>query len=319
MGDIKQEVLKTLAFYDIFKYPLTSLEIQKNLGIGASLKEVRAALDGLKSENKIIMESGYFFLPRDGNLAEKRKARFLISFKKFERAKKIARLFAWFPFIKFIGACNSLGYFNATGGSDIDLFIIARSNHLWTARFFSAAVLKIFNLRPTAETGKDKFCLSFFISDDALDISGAALPGGDPYFYHWMGWIMPLYNDGIWQKFVAANNWIKGFSPNFLPQNHYFAPRPSEALLVPHSFNGVAREGGPRPRFMKKIFERVFSGAEIFFKKVQLKAMPVSLKEAANRCDGSVVINDKMLKFHLLDRRKEYKEKYENSGQQKIF
>lgn len=300
MEKLKYEVLKVLAFYDIFRYPLTVLEIYKNLGTAAGVGEVCGALSELKAENKIIMESGYFFLPENGNAAEKRKARFLISFKKLERAKRIARVFAWFPFIKFIGVCNSLGYFNAAENSDIDFFIIARSKHIWTARFFSAAVLKFFNLRPTAETGKDKFCLSFFISDGALDISGAALPHGDPYFWHWMNWTLPLYDDKIYEHFVAANGWIKNIFPNFIPQNHYFAKRPSEALC----------EGGSRPRFIKKIFEKFLGGAEKFLKNIQLKAMPASLKESVNRGDGSVVINDEMLKFHLLDRRAEYRDKF---------
>jgi hypothetical protein len=290
MENLKYEILKVLAFYDIFKYPLTVLEVQKNLGAAAGLQEVRGVLCELKNENKIIMESGYFFLPGNENAAENRKARFLISFKKLERAKKIARLFAWFPFIKFIGVCNSLGYFNAAEGSDIDFFIIVRAGHIWTARFFPAAILKIFNLRPTAKTNKDKLCFSFFVSDGAPDISGVALPGSDPYFWHWMNWILPLYDDKIYERFIEANGWIKNLFPNFMPQNHYFAPR---------------------PRFIKKIFEKILAGAEKFLQNVQLKAMPANLKEAVNRNDGSVVINDEMLKFHLLDRRAEYREKYE--------
>jgi len=130
MGELKSEILKTLAFYDIFKYPLTPLEIQKNLTLAADLKDVRGASDELKNENKILIKDGYFFLPQDEDLSAQRKARFLFSSKKLERAKKIARLFAWFPFIKFIGACNSLGFFNAAEGSDIDFLIVNKEGKL---------------------------------------------------------------------------------------------------------------------------------------------------------------------------------------------
>ncbi len=300
MAEIKSEILKTLAFYDIFEYPLTPLEIHKNLGTAADFADVAAALNELKIENKIIMESGYFFLAGREDLAAERKARFLISFKKLERAKKIARLFAWFPFIKFIGACNSLGYFNAAEGSDIDFFIITRRGRIWITRFLTTIPLIIFNLRPKAGNMRDKFCLSFYVADNALDISSVALREGDPYFYHWFCWILPLYDDGIWQKFIGANGWVKNYFPNFVPQNNYFA-------LVPRSLGEV----GPRPRFIKKIFEKLFFLPEKFFRWGQTLAMPRELKEAVFRGDNSVVINDEMLKFHLLDRREEYKNNYE--------
>ncbi len=286
MGELKSEILKTLAFYDIFKYPLTPLEIHKNLRVAADFLNIARALDELKSENKIILQSGYFFLPQEENLAEKRKARFLISFKKLERAKKIVRVFAWFPFVRFIGACNSLGYFNAAEKSDIDFFIIARRGRLWITRFLTTMPLIIFNLRPRAGNMRDKFCFSFYVADDALDISRVALRGGDPYFYHWFGWIMPLYNDGVWQEFISANGWTKNIFPNFISQNNYFAAR---------------------PRFIKKIFEKLLFLPESFFRRGQMIAMPRELKEATSRGDASVVINDEMLKFHLLDRREEYR------------
>lgn len=291
MEELKSEILKTFAFYDIFKFPLTPLEVHKNLGVAANFADVARILDELKNENKIILQSGYFFLPQDENLAERRKACFLISFKKIERAKRIVRLFAWFPFVKFIGVCNSLGFFNAGDGSDIDFFVVIKRGRLWTARFFMNAFLKIFNLRPARGNNKDKICLSFFISDDGLDISEVALAGGDPYLYHWTAWLLPLYDEKVYKKFFEANAWIKNYLPNLTAQNNYFVPR-------------------HRP--IKRIFEKIIGGRwEQKLKNFQLKIMPKELKDAVNRGDKSVVINDKMLKFHLLDRRTEYKRNYE--------
>lgn len=292
MGELKSEILKTLAFYDIFKFPLTPLEVHKNLAMAADFADVVRALDELRNENKLILQSGYFFLPQDKNLAEERKARFLVSFKKLERAKKVSRLFAWFPFVKFVGVCNSLGFFNARSTSDIDFFVVIKRGRLWTARFFMNAFLKIFNLRPLRGDNKDKICLSFFISDEVLNISQIALAGGDPYFYHWMAWLLPLYDEKVYKKFFEANAWIKNYLPNLTAQDNYFVPR-------------------HRP--VKRIFEKIIGGRlERKLKNFQLKIMPQELKDAEKRGDNSVVINDGMLKFHLLDRRAEYKEKYKS-------
>jgi len=291
MENIDREILKVLAFYDVFEFPLTGLEIHKNLGVKAGFGETHQVLDNLKNNFIIKEKDGYYFLPPK-ETAGKRKARFLISFSKLQRAKKIAWLLSYFPFIRFIGLCNSTGYFNANEASDVDFFIIARNKHIWTARFFAVFFLKIFNLRPSLKTNKDKICLSFLISEDGLDISNVALAGGDPYFYHWFSWIMPLYGEKFWKKFIAGNGWIKNHLPNFLEQRGLIVKKFSPA---------------------KMILEKIFLSPhwETLFRKIQLRLMPKELKEAAVlRTDKSVVISDKMLKFHLIDRRSEYREKY---------
>jgi hypothetical protein len=291
MEALKEAIRKTLAFYGIFEFPLTPLEILKNLEISVDLAGVMATLRELEAEGKILKKDGYFFLPQEKDLAVQRKARFLISFTKLRRAKRLAKLFSFFPFVKFAGACNSLGYWNARPESDIDFFIIAKSGRIWTARFLTTLFLKIFGLRPAARETADKFCLSFYAADDALDISPAALPDGDPYFYRWFNWITPLYDDGVWRGFVSANGWIKNHLPNFFPQD------------------AIKASGQP---FFKKAAEKLFFIPENFFRKIQLSAMPDELKSATGRGDGSVIMSDRMLKFHLLDRRKEYKENYES-------
>ncbi|MBU4421599.1 hypothetical protein L6259_02320 [Candidatus Parcubacteria bacterium] len=291
MYDLKYEILKVLSFYDIFEFPLTICEIKKSIGIRKKLEEIYSALELLEQENKIQKEDGYYFLPQNLDGAKKRKARFLISLKKMERAKKVAKIFSRFPFIRFIGVCNSLGYMNAEDKSDIDFFIIAESGRLWTARFLTASFLKIFNMRPKNGENKDKICLSFFISKDFLDISKIALSDGDPYLFHWMLWLTPLYDSGIYQKFLKENIWIKKYFPAFYGQDTAFS------------------------KILKNPIQRVREAPFIFFperiiKKFQLKVMPRGMKGALKKGDNSVIINDEMLKFHLIDRRAEYRERF---------
>lgn len=293
--NLEREILKTLAFYSVFDFPLTAFEIYKNLGAPAKLDEVCVAIDTLKSNSLVKDKNGYYFLPQkdSANPAEKRKARFLVSFKKLNRAKKIAWFLSYFPFVRFIGICNSLGYFNASDESDIDFFIIARRGRVWTARFFMAFFLKIFNLRPTLSFNRDRICLSFIIADDGLDISAVKLDGGDPYFYHWFSWIMPLYGWKHYKNFIEANSWIKNYFPNFLGQGGI-----------------IVKKFSP----FKMVIEKIFLAPqwEAALKAVQLRIMPKELKEAAaSRTDKSVVINDKMLKFHLADKRKYYRDEFE--------
>lgn len=298
MEMLKKEVLKTLAFYDIFGYPLTPLEIYKGLGVKAEFADILPALEELLGENKIIKESGYFFLPQDllknnlvkgADLAEKRKARFLISLKKAKRAARIGKILSLFPFVKFIAVCNSLGFLNASEESDIDIFVITKAGRIWTARFLIAGFLRIFNLRPALGATKDRICASFFISEDNLCLRGMLLPGGDPYFCHWLAWLLPLHDEKIYKKFLEANAWIKEYLPNFIPQDAY-----KHKSAMGRIFRAVSR------RLLGRGFEN-------FVKRIQLNIMPEDLKNAAGRGDNSVIISDSVLKFHLLDRREEYR------------
>ncbi|MFA5133887.1 MAG: hypothetical protein WC459_03755 [Patescibacteria group bacterium] len=289
------EVFKALSFYDIFEYPLTLLEIHRNLEASCDMTEAALALETLKTKNKIAEESGFFFLSGRNGLAEKRKSRFLISFKKIKKARRAVAFFRLLPWIKFIGICNSLGNMNASNESDIDFFVITKKKRLWTARFFLAGALKIFGLRPGKIT-RDKMCLSFFAGEDGLDVSGAALPDGDPYFYRWISWIMPLYDDGIYQKFIESNAWVKNFLPNFKEQR-------TDAVHPNFKNTGLA----------------FGNWLEARLKNFQLKIMPQELKEALLRSDRSVILGDAIIKLHALDRRMEYKKNYElriNNGEQ---
>ena len=280
-----------MAFYDIFDYPLTALELYRNLETVAEFGELIRVLEILKNENKIKEESGFFYLPEKIFSVDKRKTRFLISSKKMKRAKRIAKVLSFFPWIRFIGVCNSLGFFNAEHESDIDFFVIAKKKRMWLARFFAASLLQIFGLRPQGENAKDKICLSFFIDENGLDISSVALPGGDPYFARWTSWILPLYDDGIYKEFIEKNCWIKNILPNFREQS---ADLKSRKFFLPDFFEYFSNDW-----------------VDDFSKKIQLRIMPTQLKDAAERGDGSVILGDRMIKLHLLDRRAEYKNNYE--------
>lgn len=327
MERLNFEIFKVLSFYSIFDFPLTPFEIYKNLGVPAVFHDVYRVLEDEKQKGQLIEEGGYYSLPQQVGGGEIRKTRFLISLKKIELAKMVARVFFYFPFIRFVGICNSLGYLNSSENSDIDFFVITRRGHIWIARFLCVTFLKIFNLRPTRENTKNKICLSFLISDEKLDISEIALSDGDPYLNHWMGWIMPLRDDGIYRDFIKENIWIKKVMPNFIEQGNsavkpfpLFRDREKKFLnFWKMRFLHLSANAGFAHRimlkwlgvFVKRLAEFFLEDwSNGFAKQIQVRVMPESLRDARKREDRGVVLSDTMLKFHLLDRRAEYRQKY---------
>ena len=62
--------------------------------------------------------------------------------------------------------------------------------------------------------------------------------------------------------------------------------------------------------FFYFLFNFIFGSLESLFKKIQLKMLPPKIKELINK-DTRIVINDRVLKLHVKDRREEYRKNYE--------
>ena len=113
-----------------------------------------------------------------------------------------------------IAICNSLAFANSRDNSDIDFFIIGKKHRLWLTRLFAVAIIKFLNLRPKPNNTKNKICLSFFISEDFLNLEKIAYPD-DVHFQFWLNQIYPFYSRAeIYQKFSQANEWSKNKLPN---------------------------------------------------------------------------------------------------------
>lgn len=292
-NNLEKSILATIAYFDVFDYPLTIVEIWKwlyekdfggnSLSVGTIWKEL---------ENNQLIKSlvenrqGFYFLKNRGDLVELREARYVLGAKKIKRARKVARFLKFIPGIKMIAICNSLAWANAREESDIDFFIVTTPNKIWTTRFWAAGVLQIFGLRPNRKSNRDKICLSFFVDEASLNLEPLSASAPDVYLVYWIVQLHPLFDcGGVYQNFWQSNNWVKKFLPNVFPKG---GKAKNDKIYSP----GAAG-------FMEK-----------FFHWLQLKILPKNLRAMAN-LDSKVVITDKVLKFHSNDRRDEYKKMWE--------
>jgi hypothetical protein len=113
------------------------------------------------------------------------------------------------------------------------------------------------------------------------------LPDDDPYFRYWFLSLLPLSEDGVLNELWEQNQKIR--------ERHPLAKRwmalDSEKLISKHKATSPS------------------SWLEGKLKEIQEKQFPESIKQLANR-DTRVVIGDQALKFHVDDRREEYRQKY---------
>ncbi len=341
-----EDILKPLIFLDIFDYPPTTMEIWRFLGVEAELHSVVISNEAAKSEKSIkedynnlmknqiatdkvvarrieadsllrsatlgmTEKNGFYFLNNGEKLIEKRRDFFKLSEKKFKVAQKAARILRFVPGVKMAAICNNFYY---TKDSDIDFFIIIEKNRMWLARALATIALHIFRLRRHGKKIADRICLSFYITEDNLNLESLTLKKSDdksvddPYFCYWLGFLQPIYDiGGIYEKFWQVNFWIKNFFPNIFPNET------NETKKIKDNFFSV---------FWKKINSVWFGGfvgnfLERVARKIQLSKMSnrrSPLRETGGETthprEGNVgvVISDNILKFHENDRREYFRE-----------
>ena len=275
-NDLRKAILRAIAFFDLFEYPLTIYEIWHNLNKLTALREVKETLDQeMISKTTINQKNGFYFLSGREEIIITRQKRYNYSLRKLKIARRFARLFSFCPFIKVVALANSLGQFNLRDESDIDFFIITAPRRIWLSRLYCTGWAKILNRRPTANNKKDKICLSFYISQEHLNLDDLRLKGADPYFDYWRSNLFLLYNKAeAYRNFLSANE---------------VAQAAEGAVSRSHNF------------FLDSL--------EVGAKKLQLKIMPSGLKIALNNSDG-VVISNAVIKLYRVDRRREYAQKY---------
>ncbi|MFA5076276.1 MAG: hypothetical protein WC480_02555 [Patescibacteria group bacterium] len=299
-SDLEKSVLQTLAFFAIFGYPLTAMEVWRYLyssqwpvasgqQSAVSLGEVMAVLD---NSSRIKTQQGFYFLDSAEAVTE-RQERYKIAEVKFKLVKKVAKLLACLPFVRLIAVCNTLAYSNASLASDIDLFIVAAKGKVWTTRFFTLLILKILGRRPAPGKSQNAFCLSFWVDENYLNLESLALAPEDIYLTYWLEQLYPVYDrGGYYQKLRQNNLWLKKYLGN--------------SLGVEPNLERVVRLGW-FGRFFKQLSEWKFSFNfwETGLKNWQLKHLPQNLKNLMVQNEG-VVIRQGVIKLIANDRRRGY-------------
>lgn len=139
----------------------------------------------------------------------------------FEKTQKYSRYIAWIPGLKMVAVCGSLSMYatktpeesmktKGTPWSDIDLFIVTYPKRMWYVRIVITLVFQLLWVRRHWDKIKDRFCLSFFITEDAMDFSSIAIKN-DIYLFYWIYYLKPIINkDFTYERFIKANKslWI---------------------------------------------------------------------------------------------------------------
>lgn len=201
---VENSILKTLAYFDMFLYPLTKEEIGLFLEQKTDQSALSIALDQLQQSSRIFCFDQFYSLQNDESLVKRRIEGNLLAEKFLETGYRNAAFLQKFPFVRGVGISGSLSKKFADKETDIDFFIITQSERLWLARTFLHLFKKL-----TYLAGKQHgFCMNYFIAENALQIAEKNIFTATEVVT-----LIPVCGDKAMASFFSNNNWVSDYLP----------------------------------------------------------------------------------------------------------
>ena len=223
-----QAVLRTIAYADLFDYPLTAQEIHQGLiEFRATRDQVDAALRSPELSDIIAGHDRWFILKGRERLVRERAQRSTCTAVLFQQNHPILRWLCACPFVQMVALSGATAFENCREDSDIDLFMIVDARRIWSTYALLAAVAKLLGKR-------DLLCMNYLIGRSDYHIDDH-----DFYTAHQIASLQPLYGWDRFRRFTASNGWVM----NYLPQwhGHSNGTRRFQDMILPKPISRIKR------------------------------------------------------------------------------
>jgi predicted nucleotidyltransferase len=201
--DLLRSVFHTLAYADVFDYPLTAREVYRYItSPDASFEDINQQLENNDFFSNI--EEFYTLRGRE-EIVETRRRRTEVARQLWPRAVRYGGLIASLPFVKMVAVTGSLAMGNTDEGKDIDYLIVTAPNHLWTCRALALLVTRLAKLEEL------NLCPNYLITTNALELAERSL-----YVAHELAQMIPLSGMEIYDEIHRLNSWMADYLPNSL-------------------------------------------------------------------------------------------------------
>lgn len=194
-------IFHTLAYADVFDYPLRAPEVYRYLtSTKASIEEVARAL----ADESLFSRSGEFFTLRGRDeIVETRRRREQVAVRLWPKAARYGRILAKLPFVRMVAITGSLAMNNTDEGKDVDFMIVTAPNHLWTCRALALLIARVARLEGLS------LCPNYLVTTNALELHERSL-----YVAHELAQMVPLSGREIYDEICRLNTWMYDYLPN---------------------------------------------------------------------------------------------------------
>jgi hypothetical protein len=198
-------ILRTVAYADLFDYPLTVPEVHRYLvGMAVPLSAVREALEDPRlSGHRLARSRGYVTLPGREQLVERRLYREAVSARMWGKGARYGRAIASLPYVRLVAVTGTLAVNNMEPGQDIDYLIVTTPHRVWLARLHILIFVRLGRLE------KLTICPNYVLSSSVLSQFEPSL-----FAAHELAQMIPLFGLDTYQELLQANAWAQSYLPN---------------------------------------------------------------------------------------------------------
>lgn len=203
-ASIDRAVVSTVAYGDVFDYPLDAFEVHRYLhGVRATAEATAGALARSVAEGVVAFHDGYYTLPGRERLVETRRGRAARAATYWPAAIRYGQIIAGMPFVRMVAVTGSLAWDNVPPSADIDYVVVAEPDHLWKCRWLLAVLRRVARLEGV------NLCPNCMVTKRALTVWDH-----DLYVAYELAGMRPIAGLGMYRRLRRANPWTASFLPN---------------------------------------------------------------------------------------------------------
>jgi hypothetical protein len=267
----ERAILRTVTYAALFQFPLALPQLHRRLmDVSLDIASLRRLLDRPFLRARLAVTEGLVH-PRGreewlGLLRQRgeRTAQLLAGHRGLLQA--LCRV----PYVRLVALSGACAHGNATD-DDVDVFLMVRRGRAWGVTAAIMLASKLLGVRRT-------LCVNY-----VLDESAAGLPEHDLVTASEIVGMKPVAGREAYRRFVAANDWVAGFFPNF------FGAHVPESADVPEV---------SAPRWLERLLDL---GPAPLLEALARLVLRAWLRRAGDA--PGVVLSDRRLKLHLRDHR----------------
>ena len=263
LKSVKTAILSTIAYADVFDYPLTLAEIHRYLpGLSVSQEGIQAVLSNETiARGQVIARGSYFAFAGREAIVEIRERRARVAADMWPRALRYGRVISSLPYVRMVAVTGALAVDNVEPGDDIDYLVVTEPGHLWLCRAMIVALVKL------AARNGDTICPNYLLSERALVFWQHSL-----FAAHELAQMVPVTGLEMYRRLRTLNAWTQTYLPNAQgPPRQIKALSPrypairSLAERALRTFPGLWLEEWERDRKMRKFSERMGKRSDAAF------------------------------------------------------
>jgi hypothetical protein len=200
---LDRAVLRTVAYSDVFDYPLTGTEVHRYLdGAAAEPNEIAATLRRL-TPSRLCEHEGLVALPGRDEIFATRKRRQREAERLWPSARRWGRVLGRFPLIRMVAVTGALAVDNVDADADIDFLIVTVPSRVWLCRILVTQVVR------AARVSGAELCPNWLLAADALGLDKHSL-----FAARELVQMVPLVGIGVYREMRRLNSWTDALLPN---------------------------------------------------------------------------------------------------------